>query len=102
MLDSALDKDIAVVLVDDPPGDGEAQARATGVTTACRIRAVEALEDVGKVIGWDPDAGVPNGQDRLRGRPLQLHRDGTLGQRILEAVVQQLQKELLQPVAIPV
>ena len=63
----ALDVDLAAVVLDDVPDDGEAEPGAAGRARASLVDAVEALEDPRHLVGRDADALVGDG-DRDRGR----------------------------------
>ena len=61
--DGAFDADAALVLVDDFAASGEADARAAfagGVGAG--LGRVEAVEDVGQLVGRDAAAGVADGE----------------------------------------
>ena len=80
----------------DPVADGQAEAGAAVRPGAGRIGAVEALEDVGQVLGRDAGAGVRDPQHRPRRRPGGLDGDPAPGGGELEAVVHQVHQELRQ------
>jgi hypothetical protein len=42
----------------DPPGDGQAQAGATGIACSGFVCPIKALEHARKILGRDADAGV--------------------------------------------
>jgi hypothetical protein len=46
------------VVEDDLAGNGEPEARAPGGYVACRVRSVEALEDVWLIFRGDTDATI--------------------------------------------
>ena len=61
----------------DGAADGQAQSGAIGLGASGRIDAIEAVEDVGQVLGRDADPGVSDGDPDLTVRWLASygHRD---------------------------
>lgn len=59
----ALDVDPTPVGLDDPPANGQAEARAALFAGASFVHAVETLEDVGQILRWDADACVGHRHD---------------------------------------
>src|SRR4051812_23208877 len=97
----ALHLDAAAVRLDDPLGDGEAEARALGVAREEVVRPVEALEDALALMRPDPDAVVRDldGDGSVPAAPAaqadQLVRTG-----VLDRVVQEVEDRLRHGVAI--
>jgi len=54
----ALDGDGPVEGFDDPFRDGEAKARTAMLAIPSRIHPIEAIEEMGQVIGSNADAGI--------------------------------------------
>ena len=71
---NGIDADLAVVHVQDLPGNGKTQAGAAGLTGAGFVHPVEPFKQVGQVLFRDADAVVRNGDVQLLLLPsLQFH-----------------------------
>src|SRR5262249_3273845 len=83
---SALGGDLSTQLLNEAGGDGQTKSRAGAVTRS--IRSVEALEDVGKILGGYTDPVVLHLQHSLSGLPMQRHAHpgGVTRRRICVAV----------------
>src|SRR5215211_1337823 len=65
---TALDGDLSAMGADDRLGDGEPETCPASGAGAGAVRAIEALEDVGQVLGTDPFAGVADPKAGLLGK----------------------------------
>src|ERR1700751_247108 len=87
--EGAFDVDPAVMLLDDPLGNGESEAGATQVAAACFVHAVEPLEDAGLILFGDPQAVVAHADQRFSFALLGGERYGASGRvRVLEGVIE--------------
>src|SRR5690242_17742611 len=89
------DVDLGVVRVGDPAGDGQAEAGSLPFTAGA-FTAVEALKDVGQLVGRNPDAGIDDAYGR--GAVLQARVDphAPSRRRELDGVVEENPEQLAQ------
>jgi hypothetical protein len=89
--------DIPAVGLDDRARDRESKAATASVPALVGARAVEAFEDLLEFVGWDPGAGVADGD--LKGavmRPGQ-NRDPVPAVRVGHSIADEVAKDLREP-----
>src|SRR3954452_20338126 len=86
--------------LDDPPGQAQPESDALDIRRARRIGPEEPLENVGLRRGADADAGIANRKTRRRSLPCYVDEDTAAGRGELDRVVEEVQHEPLQPLAV--
>src|SRR5690606_5642927 len=86
----ALDLDPAAVRFDDQLGDCEAQPGAAALAIPARVDAVEALEDMGQVLGRDARSLVPDPEAGAAVRRAAAQFDATAVRCVAQRVVHQV------------
>ncbi len=85
--------------------DGQAQACAPHFVASgagsIRFGAVEAIEQVGEMLGWDGLPAVVQRDGNLVCFLLSLNRDDTAWRRIFNGIVQQVEEEANEQIKMP-
>src|SRR5262249_17258230 len=96
----AFDGERAAVGFDDAAADGEAEAGASRGAVAGGIDAVEALRQVGEVLGRDPFTRVLHARDDLPARGLRGEADAAAFRGVPHGVVHQVEEEAGEVIAV--
>src|SRR5207302_5405143 len=97
----ALDRELAAVGEDEVLHDRQPEAGPAELTGAGAVDPVEALGDAGQVGGRDADPGIRDPDLDQRGPDAaRTHRDAAAGRRVLHAVVDEVDEDLGEPVAV--
>ena len=83
-----------------PLTDRQPETGAPGATRPPRVDAVKAIEDAGQMLGRDARTGVADPHDGPTVLTDEVDRDRSAGLGIADRVVDQVQRELLEPVRI--
>src|SRR5438128_5186843 len=96
----AVDRNPALVAIDDPFHQAETEARAVRCRRPCRIDSIEAFEDVWNGMRGHADARVAHVDPGAVALARDAHAHAAALPRELHRVVEQIQKEPLEPAAI--
>ena len=94
--------DVAAVQVDDPAGDGEAEAGAAVARRARRVEPVEALEDAGRVGFGDAGALVEDLDHDAAVVAAGAHLDGAAARGVAHRVLEQVGDDLVHALGVAV
>ena len=92
LADDAVAVDDALVLLDDPVGDGQPEARAT----ADGLGREKRIVDPGKLLGWDPRASIGNFHHDAAGFHPARDRQPAAAWHRVARVEEQVQEHLLE------
>src|SRR6267143_101672 len=81
--------------LDEAAADGEAEPGA-GALPVGAPDAVELLEDMREMLGWDAAAFVENLDHQAVALPARPQRDRRAGRRVFPGIVEQIEKDLLE------
>src|SRR5271155_2837196 len=79
----------------DVLGDGEAEARASGLAGAGFIDAIEAFEQARKMLGGDAGAEILDEEFDSVGNDARAKDDSSAGSSVLQGIVDQVGKDLM-------